>query len=403
MSITNKSVVIDTCSIMSDNSIIENIIGLGYSIVINIVTVEELDNLKNNTNYYRAKEARHAIRAIENLKSKITFDVSRNVDIALVSTNPNVHNINDDIIVTCAKETKSLLVTNDLNLKVKAELINVEVLDYNLYDFYKGYVEYAFTEDEYNDYYEHRQEYFKEYYQNEYIIINILGSNKSVEYRFDGEDLVALKLPSSKFIKAKNSLQRCALDMLNNNNIEICALLGTMGSGKTYLALQMALNSIKNTGKQSKLLGVRSPYGTGKDIGYLKGTFEDKTSRFFTPLVHSLDGGVYELQKYIDNGEFDVNIPFYMKGTTYNSTIVICDEAEDLTEAEIRLVGTRLGENSRIFFSGDYKQSEIDKSNSNPLIKMCEEFKGKPNFACICFSEDVRSEASKMFATLYEK
>ena len=83
MSISNKSVVIDTCSIMSDNSIIENLIGLGYSIVINIVTVEELDNLKNNTNYYRAKEARHAIRAIENLKNKITFDVSRNVDIAI--------------------------------------------------------------------------------------------------------------------------------------------------------------------------------------------------------------------------------------------------------------------------------------------------------------------------------
>lgn len=91
-----------------------------------------------------------------------------------------------------------------------------------------------------------------------------------------------------------------------------------------------------------------------------------------------------------------------MKGTTYNESIMVVDEAEDLTESEVRLVGTRLGKNSRIFFAGDYGQSLINKTITNPLVKMCDEFKGNSNFACIYLDEDVRSYASKMFASLFK-
>lgn len=90
-----------------------------------------------------------------------------------------------------------------------------------------------------------------------------------------------------------------------------------------------------------------------------------------------------------------------MKGTTYNETIIVCDEAEDLSERQIKLIGTRLGENSRIFFSGDYQQGIFDSTNSNPLIKMCNELKGNSKFGCITLDTDVRSEASKIFADLY--
>ena len=90
-----------------------------------------------------------------------------------------------------------------------------------------------------------------------------------------------------------------------------------------------------------------------------------------------------------------------MKGTTYNQTIIVCDEAEDLSESQIRLIGTRLGENSRIFLSGDFKQSLFNKTVNNPLVRMCNEFKGNKRFACICLDEDVRSETSKMFAELF--
>ena len=67
------------------------------------------------------------------------------------------------------------------------------------------------------------------------------------------------------------------------------------------------------------------------------------------------------------------------------------------------MIGTRLGTNSKIYLAGDYKQSLLSKTSHNPLIKMCNEFKGNGKFGCIYLGEDVRSETSKMFADLFEK
>lgn len=320
------------------------------------------------------------------------------------SNTDNKFNKNDDIIVTSAFLNQGYLLTDDFNLKIKAKILNVECIEYDRKDeIYKGYIEYKFTPEEYNYFYENRNDYFSDMHINEYIIIKDKDTDEVLEeYRFDGKDLVKLKLPSSKVIKAENVLQRCALDMLNNNDIDICVLLGTYGSGKTYLSLRMALNSINGTGKQSKILGVREPVGEGREVGYLKGDFEDKTDKFFIPLVHSLDGGEYQLQNMINRGCFEYTIPYFMKGTTYNDTIIVCDEAEDFSEKQIRLIGTRLGKGSRIFFSGDYNQGIFNSTSSNPLVKMCNELKGNPRFACICLDEDVRSEASKIFANLYK-
>ncbi|WP_320055370.1 PhoH family protein [Blautia wexlerae] len=238
---------------------------------------------------------------------------------------------------------------------------------------------------------------------NEYLIIENTDDGTTKEMRYDGQGFVALKLPSSKFIKAKNSLQRCALDILNNPDITIAAILGGYGSGKTYLSMQMALYNVKEKGRNSKILGVREVSGEGKEIGFLPGDMEDKVGRFFEPLSQSLNGGEFELQSLKVSGVLDTNVPFFMKGTTYNDTVILCDEAEDLSESQIKLIGTRLGENSKIYLAGDYKQSLLSKTINNPLIKMCNEFKGNEKFGCIYLGEDVRSETSKLFADLFEK
>ncbi len=244
---------------------------------------------------------------------------------------------------------------------------------------------------------------YSTWYTNEYLIIENTDDGTTKEMRYDGRGFVTLKLPSSKFIKAKNSLQRCALDILNNPDITIAAILGGYGSGKTYLSMQMALYNVKEKGRNSKILGVREVSGEGKEIGFLPGDMEDKVGRFFEPLSQSLNGGEFELQSLKVSGVLDTNVPFFMKGTTYNDTVILCDEAEDLSESQIKLIGTRLGENSKIYLAGDYKQSLLSKTINNPLIKMCNEFKGNEKFGCIYLGEDVRSETSKLFADLFEK
>ena len=264
-------------------------------------------------------------------------------------------------------------------------------------EIYKGYKIIAGTTDEINEQMLNPQGW----YTNEYAIIQNVDDGSQQEMRWDGEKFVMLKLPPQKYIRGKNALQRCAIDMLANPDITVCAVLGTYGSGKTMLTMSMARYAVLEKGRQSKMVGIREPIGHGKQIGYLKGDFADKTDMFFTPLIQQLDGGVYEYESLKDRGVIETNIMFYLKGLTYNSAVVLVDESEDLSEEQIRLVGTRVGENSRIFFNGDYRQAVYDKTENNPLIRMCNALKGNSLFGCIYLEDDVRSETSKLFANLF--
>ena len=103
---------------------------------------------------------------------------------------------------------------------------------------YKGYKVLTGTSKEINEYMSEINTSIWNY--NEYLIIRNSDDDSEKEMRWDGEKFVSLKLPPSKFIKAKNALQRCALDMLNNKEITICVVLGTYGSGKSFLVTRMA-------------------------------------------------------------------------------------------------------------------------------------------------------------------
>ena len=267
--------------------------------------------------------------------------------------------------------------------------------------FYKGYRVLSGTSDEINQAIDEID--INNWNTNEYLIIKNSDDNSVREMRFDGKQFVPLKLPPSKYIKAKNSLQRCALDILMNPDITVAAILGGYGTGKTRLAMSMALYHVREKGNQSAILGVREPVGEGQDIGFLPGSAEDKTNYFFAPLTQQLEGGEFELESLKQRGVIDTMIPRFMKGMTYNETIIVCDEAEDFSKGVLRLVGTRTGRNSRIFLAGDYRQSLTDHSLKNPLLMMCEAFKGDPRFGCIYMEEDVRSDTSKMFADLFQE
>lgn len=264
---------------------------------------------------------------------------------------------------------------------------------------YKGYKLLSGTETDFNEYMSSFNA--DDWCMNEYLIFENTQTGKSTEMRFNGETFVSLKLPPSSYIKAKNALQRCALDMMFNKDITVCAVLGTYGSGKTFIALNMALYWVKDKCQYDRIIGIREAFGEGKQVGFLPGSLSDKTENFFAPLSDQLAGGQYALDGLISQGKLETVIPFYAKGRSFNDVIMCVDEAEDLSESQIKLLGTRIGQNGRIFFSGDYGQSLINKTESNPLVRMCNELRGNPLFACIYLEEDVRSETSRMFANLF--
>lgn len=292
---------------------------------------------------------------------------------------------------------KLIYYSNHIVLKSLAKLYNLEVHSVqNTEQIYTGYKEIIGTSNEINDFMSDIS-----FNTNEYCIIHNKDDGTTKEMRFDGNNFVALRLPPSKFLKAKNSLQRCAIDLMMNPGITTVGVLGISGSGKSHLAMQMARYLVCEKGLQSKILGVREPSGEGREIGYLPGEFSSKTEYFFAPLAQQLDGGIFELENLKQKEVLEEIIPYYLKGMTYNNTIILVDEAEDLTEKQLKLIGTRVGVDSKIFFSGDYKQSLINPTEENAFVRMCDLLKGNPKFGCIVLSEDVRSDTSKMFANLF--
>ena len=377
---------------------------------ISSVTLEELENIKTNKN--KTEETRYKARKIVHILDENYGKYEVVIYTEKIAQKLNMYAIeitNDVKICACAKElchdNDIIFVTNDLCCRLIAEeIFGLKVAkaisgDGNMY---KGYKLLMGNTTEINEHL-YDKEYMNKFVTNEYLLIYNTDTDEESEMRFDGQQFVALKLPPSKYIKAKNALQRCALDMLNNPNITICAVLGGYGSGKSYLAMQMALYSIREKGWQSKIVGIREPISEGKDVGYLPGDMAQKTDDFFMPLVQQLNGGEFELEQLKRNGMLESTIPFYLKGQTFPSTVMLVDEAEDLSEKQIRLVGTRVGEESRIIFDGDYKQAVGNNSKTNPLVRMCNELKGNEKFACIYLDEDVRSSTSKIFAQLFEQ
>lgn len=390
------------------NALLRNYKTINEKFLLSSTTLTELEDIKSSgkkdedTRYLARKTAKFL-----NLNEDLYDTIIVTDEILNILKEFHLKDTPDNEICACAyqacKNSSIEFITYDLNCRSTARKIfklsvgNLSVGE----DIYKGYRLLSGDSSSITDYmingYKEEQ-----WITNQYLLISNTETKKESEMRYDGKKFVPLILPKSDFVKGKNALQRCALDILYNPNIEIAAILGGYGSGKTFLSMKMAAYAFKE-GNQAKILGVREPVGEGKEIGFLPGDQEAKTDPFFDPLAQQLDMGEDEINALKDKNILSTNIPFFMKGNTYSDTIIIVDEAEDLNERQLKLVGTRMGENSRIFFAGDYKQSLINKSCDNPLIKMGNEFKGKENFACIYLEEDVRSSASKMFADLFEK
>jgi PhoH-like ATPase len=313
----------------------------------------------------------------------------------------------DNIILNIAIEKGYGMITNDRLLRQKCKQYGVEmafVENESLYDIYGGYKFVDMDDKEMAEFYSNLNHNKYELLVNQYLIVRNLNKETVDKYRWNGEEHVKLKLPrwddKSKHINPENDLQECALDLLNNKDIPIKFILGTYGSGKTFLTTKVALHSVLDKGEQSKIMVIRNPIGSGEEIGFLSGDKGEKTNGFFKPIVQHLDGGEQEAFYLEQRGVLDKEIPFYIKGMSFEDTFMFVDEAEDLDIKQIKLVGTRIAKNSVIAFSGDINQSEYKYTKDNGLKHAVESLKGNKNVGIVVLDIDVRSEASRIFGDI---
>lgn len=380
-----------------------------HKIVILSHVNRELEKHKISGKDGLAYKARRATRYIEENLDQVLFDVK---DYQVTFGEEFDNNYADNKIIECCLRNEYGVITNDLLLRQKARLYKIEIANLSeigeSFD-YTGYKEVYLSPSELDKMFQSLDLNVYKLLTNEYLIIKDISTkqeDKNKEkvlsfLRWNGTSHVEVKLPSRNKISPQHYLQTCAIDLLYNKNIPIKIICGTFGSGKTYLATKAGVDFVKNrTDGYSKIMVVRNPIGSGEEIGFLKGSKDEKTADFFKPVVQHLKDGDFEAQLMEQNGQLIKEIPWHMKGLSIEDTFILVDEAEDLTKKIVKLLGTRLAKNSCIVFSGDFEQAEDKYAHNNGLKIAIENLKGDPLVGIIILTEDVRSEASKVFAKL---
>lgn len=391
-------------------------------VYISIISIEELDGLKKSeqighlarkatdsiiqaTNKEICSKFNHAVLAIEYLEHKN--------DNHILAFAYDVHTTNDNCV----------FLTDDYNLFLKAESIGLpcDLFEYKQEDPYTGYRELHENTEFINNLFDELSAGINSqgFLNNEYLLLHNTDTNQENEYRFDGKQLVGLRLPPSKIIKGKNFQQRFALDLLNNKNIPVKIIAGGFGSGKTMLSVKLGLNQVIDKEIYKTLVFIRNPIvADGTDIGFLKGDKSEKIADYCRPFLQYIeppenysykksknkDDEFYTEDTYAESlvrqERIKMDVVSFLKGVSIDDSFVIMDEAEDLNTKLIKLVGSRIGESSCIVFTGDWKQSENKYKNDNGLLKLIRESKGNPLVGIVVLNEDLRSKASKIFADL---
>ena len=191
-------------------------------------------------------------------------------------------------------------------------------------------------------------------------------------------------------VKCKNDRQKNFTRLINSKDITICA--GPAGTGKTYIACAEALRLLTTECSQyHKILIVKSvTVLEGEEIGFLKGTMKEKMEPFmisFMDNFHKIIGK--DFSKMLETQEFIEIMPLaYVRGRSIDNSIIIVDEAQNISLKNIRSVMTRLGENSKMIIIGDTKQIDMRKSEASSLEKVLDYFQDIPEIGIMEFRKE---------------
>lgn len=171
-----------------------------------------------------------------------------------------------------------------------------------------------------------------------------------------------------KPIRAKTLGQKKLLDCINNKTVTFAK--GPAGSGKTFLAVLMAVNALKK-GECKKIVLSRPAVEAGENLGFLPGDLKEKVDPYLSPLYDCLSEffGQNKMQQLIEKQIIEVAPLAYMRGRTLNESFIILDEAQNTTSAQMKMFLTRLGFNSKMVICGDVTQVDLNLKEKNNGLK----------------------------------
>lgn len=436
-----KNFVIDTNVILHDYKCIHNF--EENDIYIPIVVLEELDHFKKGNEQINFN-AREFARELDMLATDGLFKKG----VSLGETKGNLHIITNNAypeilenaflekssdhrilaatynLVQEKKNTKTILVTKDINLRMKALSVGLEAEDYindkvtNFNVFEKNHEVYENVDPELID----------RIYSPEGLIaledVNfgaeleaqdcfVLKSSRSsaLGRYIPGDNAIHRVVKERVFgIEPRNAEQAFAMDVLLDPDVKLVALTGKSGTGKTLLALATALGQHEN---YKQILLARPIVSlSNKDLGFLPGDEKHKIAPYMQPLFDNLNvikhnfayqgAEVRLMDEMQKSGQLVIEALAFIRGRSLSETFFIIDEAQNLTPHEIKTIITRAGEGTKIVFTGDIQQIDHPYLDmfSNGLVYMIDRMHGQDLFAHINLIKGERSYLSELASNL---
>ena len=215
------------------------------------------------------------------------------------------------------------------------------------------------------------------------VIIDIIKGEAPKEAKREGVIIYGI---NGKPIQARNPNQVRLVEEFDGNDLTFA--LGPAGTGKTYVAIALAVRALKNK-EVRKIILSRPAVEAGEKLGFLPGDMKDKIDPYLQPLYDALEDMIpaVKLKEYMEANVIQIAPLAFMRGRTLNDAVIVLDEAQNTTTHQIKMFLTRLGMNAKMIITGDITQIDLPRSTPSGLIHALKVLKGVPGIGHVEFGK----------------
>lgn len=217
----------------------------------------------------------------------------------------------------------------------------------------------------------------------EEVILDIVKGNQPAKMKAD--DVIIYGV-SGKPIQARTPNQQKLVEAVLHNDLTFA--LGPAGTGKTYVAIALAVRALKNR-EVKKIILSRPAVEAGEKLGFLPGDMKDKIDPYLQPLYDALEDMIpaVKLKEYMETKVIQIAPLAFMRGRTLNDAVIVLDEAQNTTTHQIKMFLTRMGMNAKMIITGDATQIDLPRTTQSGLIQALHVLRDVPGIGRVEFTK----------------